>query len=331
MKNRRWVIAQTPTGAIGLEHFRLAEEEAPAAAPGKLLVRNLMLSIEPSNALSMKAKSYMPQILPGELMRSFGLAEIVHADAPGFSRGDIVEGHIGWQEWALVDPAAVRQRDRALTLETLIGLVGISGITAYYGMLEIGRVRAGETVLVSAAGGAVGNIAVQIAKIAGCRVIGVAGGADKCAWLQSEYGLDGVADYKAGDLAGALRAAAPEGVDYYFDNTGGAVLEAAIGAMKTGGRIGLCGVVGQVGDDPERGVRGVPLALILKRITMQGFLLTDYTPAQRQRAEAPMLRWQKEGRLKAPMHVLQGLESAPQALIDMLAGRNRGKTAVRLS
>lgn len=330
MKNLQWVVASTPQGKVGLEHFKLVEGEAPVHAPNTVLLRNLMVAVEPANAVWMKTKSYIPQLMPGDLVPGFGIGEVIASDAGAFSVGDIVEGHVGWQNYALVQPKILRKRNKNVPLDQLMGLVGISGITSYYGMIEIGRVRAGESVLVSAAGGAVGNIAVQIAKIAGCKVFGIAGGPDKCAWLKDEYALDGVLDYKTGDLAAALKAACPGGFDYFFDNAGGDILEAGVDAMKIGGRIGLCGVVAQLDGPPDQGVRGVPLNLILKRIGMQGFLLSDYSHSQRQAAEDVMLGWAREGKLKAPMHLLHGIEQTPQALLDLLAGQNRGKAAVLL-
>ena len=328
--NRQWTLASTPVGPITTAQMRLVEGAIPSLAAGQILVRNRLLPIEAGMTTSMKGSTYRPQLRPGDLIPGLGLAEVIGSDSPDFAIGDIVEAPVGWQEYAALDPKSARKRDRGIPLETSINLLGISGMTAYYGMLGVARVRAGETVLVSAAAGAVGVLAIQIAKIAGCRVVGVAGGPEKCAWLREEFGLDATVDYKAGEVSAALRAACPDGVDVYFDNTAGEVLEAAIENMRIGGRIALCGIVSQVQSEAAAGVRGVPLTLIIRRIAMLGFLLSDFPAADRRTAEQTLLRWRDEGRIKTPMHVVEGFEQAPQALVDLLAGRNRGKAVVRL-
>jgi len=330
MKNRAWIVDATPQGAVRTDHFRLEERPMPVAGSGQLLLRNRMLSIAPAQVAWLKAASYRPQVKPGEIMPSGGLGEVIQSEHPDFAVGDIVEGPVEWQDYAVVDAASVRKRDKARPLDLLLALTGGSGLTAYYGMLEVGRIRAGETVLVSAAAGAVGNIAVQIARLAGCRVVGIAGGAEKCRWLVDEYKLDAAVDYKAADFAEALAKACPEGVDFFFDNVGGSVLETALAVMKTGGRIGLCGIVGQLDGEPDRSLRGVPYQLIIRRISMTGFLLSDFTMQQRLAAGAVMRGWVADGRLRVPVHEYKGLENAPAALVALMAGENRGKMLVRL-
>jgi NADPH-dependent curcumin reductase CurA len=333
--NRRWVVAETPAGTVTTEHFRAEQRPVEALRPDQILVQVRRVSVEPANAVWMKGPTYMPQVMPGEMIPAFGVGIVIASASPLFVAGDVVEGSLGWQDFAVVDAARARKRDADVPLDDHVGLLGISSVTGYYGMLEIGRVRAGETVLVSAAGGAVGGVAAQIGKIAGCRVIGIAGGADKCAWLQAEYGLDATIDYRAaaahaGGLTDAIKAAAPEGVDFFFDNTGGPILEGAIPAMRIGGRIGLCGVVAQLNDLADTGIRGVPQTLIVRRIAMLGFLLSDYDANQRRAAEKQLQQWAQDGRLKVATHALDGFERIPEALTDVLTGRNRGKTMVRL-
>jgi NADPH-dependent curcumin reductase CurA len=225
---------------------------------------------------------------------------------------------------------ALTKHDRNHKPEHILGVLGITGLTAYFGLLDVGRPRPGETVLVSGAAGAVGTIAGQIAKIAGCRVIGTAGGADKCAWVKNELGFDEVLDYKAGGIHKQLKAAAPEGIDVYFDNTGGDVLAAAIARMNMWGRVVCCGNVSQYDTaTPEPGPMGVPGFLVTKRIRMEGFVVMDFYNRRKQ-GENALAAWLESGKLKAPVDIVEGFEKMPSALTGMFAGKNRGKLLVRV-
>ncbi|MDO8703828.1 MAG: NADP-dependent oxidoreductase [Sulfuricaulis sp.] len=332
LRNRQWIFARRPEGQLGVEHFEMRETASPAPGPGQVLVRVRAASIDPAQRAWILTETYRARLEPGEMMPSFGLAEVVESNTPGLKPGDIVEGNFGWQDYAVANPRHVMRRDATQALEHLIHLLGITGLTAYFGLLEVGRPRPGETVLVSAAGGAVGTLAAQIAKIGGCRVVGVAGGAEKCRWLTEELGLDAAVDYKAGGLREAMKAACPQGIDVYFDNTAGEILDSALSLMNQHGRVVCCGYVSQY-DHAEPGgggPLGVPGTLIAKRIRMEGFLALDFDK-NRKSAEAALANWVKTGALKAPVHVVNGLENAPQALIDLLAGRNLGKMMVRVS
>jgi len=329
--NRQWLLAGKPTGAAGVDHFRLIEAPDPVPEPGQALVRNLLLSVDPANRAWMQGKTYRGQLLPGDLIPGFAIGEVVESTASGLSRGDIVEGALGWQDYAVITSADVTIRDRALPLEHLAGVLGITGLSAYFGMLEVARIRAGDTVVVSAAGGAVGSIASQIAKINGCRVVGVAGGAEKCQWLTDKLRLDAAVNYKAGNVFHDLKAACPAGIDAYFDNTGGDILGAALALMNAHGRIACCGNVSEYDLDQSArtGPRGVPGLLVVKRVRMEGFLVSDFFHL-RSSAEKVLRDWIAAGRLMAPLHLVEGFDKTPQALIDLLAGINRGKVMVRI-
>jgi NADPH-dependent curcumin reductase CurA len=286
--------------------------------------------VDPANRAWMQGKTYRGQLLPGDLIPGFAIGEVLESTVSGLNRGDIVEGALGWQDYAVVTSADVIVRDRALPLEHLAGVLGITGLSAYFGMLEVARIRPADTVVVSAAGGAVGSIAAQVAKISGCRVVGVAGGAEKCQWLTDELGLDAAVDYKAGNVFHDLKAVCLAGIDAYFDNTGGDILAAALALMNTHGRIACCGNVSEYDLDQARaGPRGVPGLLVVKRVRMEGFLVSDYFHL-RSSAEKVLREWLATGQLKAPVHLVEGFDKTPRALIDLLAGVNRGKVMVRI-
>ncbi len=330
--NRQWILAARPAGMVGPEHFTLREKPVPAPGQGEVLVRTRLLSLDPANRAWMSpAPTYRAPVMPGDVMHGFALGEVVQSNAPDVSVGDLVEGMLGWQDYAVMKATEVARRDARYRPEALMGVLGITGLTAYYGLREVGRPKPGETVLVSAAAGAVGSFAGQIAKIEGCRVVGTAGGPEKCAWLTQELGFDAAIDYKSADLRAALKDACPRGIDIYFDNTGGAVLQAALFQMNTGGRIVCCGNLSQYNaEKPGPGPMGVPGLLVVKRLRMEGFIVMDYF-ATRPQAEATLAKWVEEGRLKAQEDIVEGLENAPAALAGMFAGRNRGKLLVRVA
>jgi NADPH-dependent curcumin reductase CurA len=264
-------------------------------------------------------------------MSGYAIGEVVASKAAGLARGDIVEGDWGWQDYAAMPAKALTRRTADAPLELLIGPLSVTGLTAYFGLLEVGQARPGDTVLVSAAAGAVGSMVGQIARIAGCRVVGTAGGQDKCDWLVRQLGFDAAVDYKADGMFRALRAACPNGVDVYFDNTGGPVLDAALTLMNLRGRIACCGNVSQYDvAKPAPGPMAVPGLVVVKRLRMEGFIVLDYYD-RRAEAEARLARWIAEGRIKAELDIYDGLEKAPEALIGLFEGNNRGKRAVRVS
>ena len=230
--NRQWLYAKQPAGKIGPDTFQWAETAIPVPRDGEVLVRTRMLSLDPANRAWMMGKTYRDALEPGQVMSGFVVGEVVDSKAPGFAKGDIVEGDWGWQDYAALPARRLTKRTTDAPLEMLIGPLSVTGLTAYFGLLEVGRPKPGDTVLVSAAAGAVGTMVGQIAKLAGCRVVGTAGGQDKCDWLVNDLGFDAAVDYKAGGVRRALAAACPNGIDVYFDNTGGPVLDAALSLMN---------------------------------------------------------------------------------------------------
>ncbi len=329
--HRQIQLAAIPTDKLAPAHFRLAVVPTPAPAEGEVLVKIRLISLDAANRAWMQGATYRSALEAGQVMAGGALAEVVQSRAPGLAPGDLVFGDTGWQEMACLPAARLQKVARREPITHLLSVYGVAGLTAYFGLLRVGRPKAGETVVVSAAAGSVGCFVGQIAKIHGCRVVGIAGGADKCAWLTGELGFDAAVDYKAGNLPAALKAAAPAGIDVHFDNVGGDILEACLFRMNQGGRIACCGAVSQYdGAPPRHGPRGVPGLIVTKRLTMQGFILYDFA-AERQAALDALEGWVREGRLRVPEDVIDGLENTPAALIGLLAGQNRGKRMVRLA
>ncbi len=328
--NRQWLYAKQPAGKIGTDTFQWTETAIPVPQAGEVLVRTRMLSLDPANRAWMMGKTYRDALQPGQVMSGFAIGEVVDSQAAGFAPGDIVEGDWGWQDYAALPAKRLTKRTIKAPLELLIGPLSITGLTAYFGLLEVGQPKPGDTVLVSAAAGAVGTMVGQIARLAGCRVVGTAGGQDKCDWLVRELGFDAAVDYKAGGVRRALAAACPAGIDVYFDNTGGGVLDAALSLMNLRGRIACCGNVSQYDvEKPAPGPMAVPGLIVTKRLRMEGFIVMDYFD-RRAEAEARLARWVEEGRIKAIVDVVDGLQRAPEALIGLFEGKNRGKMAVRV-
>ena len=263
-------------------------------------------------------------------MAGGSVAEVIESKAPGFAPGDLVFSDTGWQDYAVLPAKHLAKVPHVEPMTHLLSVYGIAGLTAYFGLLDIARPQVGETVVVSAAAGSVGSIVGQIAKIKGCRVVGIAGGAEKCRWLTTHLGLDAAVDYKEGGVFKALRAAAPKGIDVYFDNVGGDIFEACLAQMNLRGRIACCGAISQYDGAPSAaGPRGVPGLIVVKRLTVQGFIVTDYL-SQRDRAIADLRAWVEAGKLKVEEDVIEGLENTPAALIGLLAGENRGKRMVKV-
>ena len=328
--NTQWIYARKPGAEVGPENFDLMEASMPEPKPGEVLVRTTLLSLDPASRAWMQGATYRSQLNPGDVMAGWGLGEVVSSNAKGFEPGDLVSGEYGWQRYASLPARALTKHDKKHKPEHILGVLGITGLTAYFGMLDVGRPRPGETVLVSGAAGAVGSIAGQIAKIAGCRVIGTTGGADKCRWIVDELGFDAAIDYKSGNLDKALKAACPNGLDVYFDNTGGDVLAAALRRMNVFGRVSCCGAISQYNTaTPAPGPFGVPGFIVTKRIRMEGFVVMDFYN-RRAQAEDALGRWLAEGKLKAPVDIVEGFEKMPSALAGMFAGKNKGKLMVRV-
>jgi NADPH-dependent curcumin reductase CurA len=329
--NRQILLASLPDGPLRTDHFRLQTAPMPQATDGQVLVRTLYLSLDAANRAWMQGATYRAAVGAGDVMPGGVLAEVVESRADGYARGDLVMTETGWQDYAAVPAAGLRKLPRVEPLTHLLGVYGIAGLTAYFGLLEVGRPKAGETVVVSAAAGSVGSLVGQIAKLKGATVIGIAGGQAKCDLLTRELGFDAAVDYKAGSLFRTLRAFAPKGIDLYFDNVGGDVFEACLFNMAQHGRIVCCGAVSQYdGKPPAHGPRGVPGLIVTRRLRVEGFILYDHM----QRADealADLQQWVAQGRLKAPEDIVEGLENAPAGLVGLLAGENIGKRMVRVA
>ena len=329
-KNAQWIYARKPEGAVTAAHFAPAESDIVQPGEGEVLVRTTLLSLDPASRAWMAGRTYRSMLEPGEVMAGWGLGEVVQSNDEKFAPGDLVSGEYGWQRYAVLPARALTKYDKRQKPEHILGVLGITGLTAYFGMLDIGRPRPGETVLVSAAAGAVGSIAGQIAKITGCRVVGSTSSAEKCKWIVDELGFDAAVDYKSDNLMQDVRKACPNGIDVYFDNTGGDMLTVALSRMNMWGRVSCCGVVSQYNAvTPAAGPAGVPGFLVTKRIRMEGFVVMDFYQ-RRAQAEAALAGWVEQGKLKAPVEIVEGFENMPKALEGLFAGQNKGKLMVRV-
>jgi NADPH-dependent curcumin reductase CurA len=328
--NRQILLVEKPSGKLAPEHFKLSDAAIPEPKDGEALLRVRYISLDAANRAWMHGATYRSAVEANTVMAGGGIAEVVSSRAPGLAAGDLVFGDTGWQEYAAVPAKHLTRMPKIEPMTHLLSIYGIAGLTAYFGLLEIGKPKPGETVVVSAAAGSVGSIVGQIAKIKGCHVVGIAGGKDKCHWLTSELGFDAAVDYKDGATFKALRAAAPKGIDVYFDNVGGDILEACLPLMNNYGRISCCGAISQYDGVPSaHGPRGVPGLIVVKRLVMQGFIVMDFL-AQRDKALADLQTWTSGGKLKVQEDVIDGLENTPKALIGLLAGENRGKRMIRV-
>jgi NADPH-dependent curcumin reductase CurA len=328
--NRRVTLAARPVGFPKDSDFALDEVEVGEPGPGEVLVRTLWVSVDPYQRGRMsEARSYAKSLELGEVITSQSLGEVVESKDSRFSPGDLVLGQLGWQEYAVARGGSLRRVPELLDPPTLaLHVVGQTGLTAYFGLLDVGQPRPGDTVVVSGAAGAVGQVVGQIAKLMGCRTVGIAGGPDKCTDCKL-YGYDVPVDYKDEDLGLALKAACPDGVDIYFDNVGGDVSAAVQRRLNIGARIVICGQISQYNlERPEPTFH--PGLLIVYRARMEGFLVTDY--AHRfDEAALRLARWVAEGELTWREDVTDGLENAPAAFMGMLQGENRGKALVKVA
>ncbi|TVS16470.1 MAG: NADP-dependent oxidoreductase [Gammaproteobacteria bacterium] len=331
-RNRRILIRELPKGNLTTECFTTDEVDVTDPGPGQLLVRTLLLSQDAANRAWMQGATYRDAIEAGQVMASGGIGEVVASKSDAFSPGDIVWGDTGWQEYAVLEARGVQKLKSHKPLSHLISLLGVAGKTAYHGLINVPGIHAGETLLVSAAAGSVGSIVGQIGRIKGARVIGIAGGEAKCRWVVDELGFDACLDYKdtGTPLPKQLGAACPEGVDVYFDNTGGDILQAALFAMRQRGRVACCGAVSMYDGKPRPGPYGVPGLLVVKRLKMEGFIVMDYAHLDAD-AEHDLSMWAADGHLKVVEDILDGLEQAPAGLVGLLAGENRGKRMIRVA
>ncbi len=335
--NRQILLKARPTGGVMADLFELAESPRPAPGPGEMLIRVLYLSVDPAmRGWIAEAANYSTPVPLEAPMRSFTLGEVAESNHPDYVPGDLVYGRQGWQEWAISDGADIdRKVDRDQgPVTAALHVLGLNGITAYFGLLETGEPKPGETVVVSTAAGAVGAVVGQIAKIKGCRAVGITGSSAKVRQCLDEFGYDAALDYHAeADLAAALGTACGQGVDVYFDNTGGAISDAVLAHLNVGARIVVCGTMGipdaGANEPPPRGPRP-NRALLVARARMQGFLVLDHMH-RADEAVAELAQWLRAGKLNYAEDIVEGLENAPDALVRLLAGENRGKMLVRVA
>lgn len=330
--NRQLLLARHPEGRIRDEDFRLVDAPLASLADGQVQVRTIYLSIDPTMRVWLHpTDNYLPMIQPGEVFRGIGIGVVEATRHPGFAQGTLVQGLFGCQQRVISDGSdlLVLPDIAPLPVTAHFSLLGHIGMTAYCGLVKVGAAKAGETLLVSGAAGAVGALVGQIGRILGCRVVGVAGGAEKCRYLTEVLGFDAAVDYRAADFDASLAAACSKGVDVYFDNVGGHTLELALGLMNDFGRIVCCGMISTYNDYDVPGPRNI-VQVVLKRLRMQGFVILDpeHDPKE---AYAHLLQWAGEGRLQHRAHVVEGLERVPDAINMLLDGRNQGKLMVRLS
>jgi NADPH:quinone reductase len=330
-QNRVVTLAARPTGFPSESDFELVEAPVPEPLPGQVLVRVLWTSVDPYQRGRMsEARSYSKPVELGEVMTAQSLGEVVESGDSRFAEGDLVVGQLGWQEYAVARGGALRKVPPELDPPTLaLHVVGATGFTAFFGLLDVAQPKPGDTVVVSGAAGAVGQVVGQIAKLAGCRTVGIAGGPEKQADLLELYGYDQAIDYKTEDLRAALKAACPGGVDVYFDNCGGDISAAVHSRLNVGARIAICGQISQYNAERPQPTFN-PGLLIVYRARMEGFLVSDFAPRFDEAAER-LARWVAEGKIRWREHVTDGLENAPRALIGLLNGENRGKALVKVA
>jgi NADPH-dependent curcumin reductase CurA len=331
-KNRQWVLAERPTGLPTQATFKLIETPIADLKNGEFLARAVYLSVDPYMRGRISGmKSYAAPVEIGQVMVGGGVAKVVESKNPDFAVGDFVDIYMGWQEYVVSNGRGVRKLDPSVPVSTAEGVLGMTGLTAYFGLLDVCHPKAGETVVVSGAAGAVGSVVGQIAKIKGCRTIGIAGGDDKVAWVVKECGFDAAFNYKTtGNYYSKLQELCPKGIDVYFDNVGGAITDAVFGLLNVGARISICGQISQYNNTkPEMGPRLLG-ALIVARAKVQGFLVSDYA-AQFGPALAEMTGWVREGKIKYREDIVEGFENLPKAFIGLFSGENTGKRLVHVS
>ena len=332
--NRRWLLAARPSGMVAESDFVRRDEPRPPVEAGQVLVRTLYVSVDPAmRGWMTEDPDYVPPIRLGSVMPAGALGQVVESRHDDFRPGDFVSGLLGWQDYHLTDgrgPAPLSRFEPVHPLPAYLGVLGGTGLTAYFGMREVARPQEGETVVVSGAAGATGSIAAQIARITQCRVIGIAGGAAKCRWLTDDLGLHGAIDYKADDIDARLTALCPAGVDVYFDNVGGPTLAAVLDHMNRWGRVALCGMIS--GYNTAAPAAGPPnlFRLVTRRIRMEGFLVPDYAPRFKE-ARRQLSAWLATGALHSHEDVREGFESIPETFLDLFRGRNTGKLMVKLA
>jgi NADPH-dependent curcumin reductase CurA len=330
--NRQVLLKSRPTGIPQAENFEIIERPAPIPADRQFVVRNEFLSVEPAMRGWVSAvANYATPVGIGEVMRSFSAGTVIASRHPGFAEGDQVMGMLGWQNFTLSDGSTITRKivEHDLPLSLSLGVLGLNGITAYFGLLDLGTPRPGDNVVVSTAAGAVGSAVGQIAKLMGCRTIGITGGPVKARLCAEEFGYDAVIDYKAGDVAKALKAACPRGADVYFDNTSGAISDAVLAQIAVGARIVICGTASISSWEPWPSGPRVERHILVKRARMSGLLIFDYAHRYEE-AVSRLAGWVRDGRLRYREDIADGIEHCPGAIAELYRGENLGKKLIRL-
>jgi len=331
--NRQVLLRIRPEGIPDAGNFEIVESTLPAPGDGEILVRNVFLSVEPAMRGWVSAvANYSEPVAIGAVMRSLAAGRVVESRHPDFRVGDRVTGWFGWQDYAAVPVQAVESRvtDPELPLSAALGVLGLNGITAYFGLLDVGQPKSGETVVVSTAAGAVGSCVGQIAKLKGCRTVGIAGGPQKVRLCREEFGYDAAIDYKGGDLDAALAAACPDGVDVYYDNTAGPISDAVYRHLRVGARVVICGTASIASWDPIPQGPRIERHLLVKRARVQGFVIFDFASRYAE-ARAALAQWVKSGAIRYREDVLDGIDQAPGAVAGLYRGENLGKRLIRLA
>lgn len=331
LTNHKFLLAARPVGMPNRTNWTYTEEPVREPNEGELLVQVLYISLDPAMRMWInETRSYIPPVAIGEVMRALGVGVVTASRNSRFAVGDHVSGSFGVQEYALSDGRGVTKVDpKAAALPKYLSVFGMPGMTAYFGLLDTGQPKPGEMVVVSAAAGAVGALVGQIANIQDCRVVGIAGGGEKCRYIVDELGFDAAVDYKSEDVSVSLRKHCPNGIDVYFDNVGGAILEAALAQLARGARVVICGAISQYNSTgPITGPRNY-LSLLTNRATMKGMLVLDYVDRYAQ-AGAQMAAWMAAGKLKSREDIVEGLATFPETLLKLFKGENAGKLMLKV-
>jgi len=335
-QNRQWLLASRPVGMVSESNFEYREAPMPQLQDGAALIRNLWISFDPAMRGWMEDReSYMPPIAIGEVMRCGAVGQVVESKNPELKVGDYVQGMFGWQEYAVSGPGgsplgAATKIAAGVPPRLTLSVLGITGLTAYFGLLDLGQPKPGETVLVSGAAGATGSVAAQIARIQGCRVVGIAGGPDKCRWLLDTAKLDGAIDYKSENVSARMRELRPRGVDVFFDNVGGKILDAALGQLAMKARVILCGGISAYNElEPPPGPKNI-MNLVLQRARMEGFIVIDYLSRFAEGTEK-LLEWIDAGEIACEEDIQEGIENAPKTFLRLFTGQNLGKQLLKVS
>ena len=333
--NRQWTLAKRPFGMVGPDNFEYRETPIPTPGDGEVLVRNLYLSFDPTQRGWMEDReSYMPPVQLGEPMRAGSVGQVVESNHPDFAVGELVQTLGNWQDFVVVSPSqgmvGLTKLPPGVNPDLMLSVLGTTGLTAYWGLLDLGAPQDGETVLVSGAAGATGSVAGQIARIKGCRVVGIAGGPEKCAWLTDEARFDGAIDYKSEDVDARIADLCPNRVDVFFDNVGGGILEAALNHINLRARVVLCGGISSYNaTEPVPGPANL-MNLVINRARMEGFIIIDYFDRMAQ-AVTDLMGWIESGQLVFQNDVQEGFENIPQTLTRLFTGQNRGKQLLKIA